>query len=408
MGDRTADAGVRSLVRMVLLFRLVALNVTIVELPGHPDQVPGVILGLVLAAFASFLPLRYWDKWGPTISRRPIFLGLDMVLNLTIYAYLGPASPFLLYTLGTPLLAGVLFRTTGAVLLGGGMFVGYYALVALSGSGLQELRAPGDRDIQALVVLPALYPLAAAAGAAVRSLLDRQAATQAALALAESRAATGAERARVAREMHDSLGKTLYGIALAARALSHRASKEAPGVAADANALSSAAQVAAEEARGLVSDLRSDTLDLPLGDALDRYVREWSDRYGVEAHLHADGVDLPHPGTRYELFCIVREALENVQRHAHASAVDVELRDAAPDIVLSIADDGVGIGGRGNARELQTNGHYGLLGMAERGERIGATVAIDGEGGTGTTVTVRLPSGDVRAAEPWALEGATE
>jgi signal transduction histidine kinase len=394
---------------MVLLFRLLALNVTIVELPGHPDEVPGVILGLVLAAFASFLPLRYWDRWGPTISRRPIFLGLDLVLNLTIYAYLGPASPFLLYTLGTPLLAGVLFRTTGAVLLGGGMFVGYYALVALSGSGLQELRAPGDRDIQALVVLPALYPLAAAAGAAVRSLLDRQAATQAALALAEGRAATGAERARVAREMHDSLGKTLYGIALSARALSHRADKEAAaGVASDARALSSAAQVAAEEARGLVSDLRSDTLDLPLGDALDRYVREWSERHGVEAHLHADGVDLPHPGTRYELFCIVREALENVHRHAGASCVEVELRDVAPDIVLSIADDGVGLGGRGNARELQTNGHYGLLGMAERGERIGATVAIDGAGGHGTTVTVRLPSGDVRAAEPWALEGATE
>ncbi len=402
------DPSVRSLVRLVLLFRLIALNVTIFELPGSPDQVPGVMAGLVVAAFASFLPLRYWDRWAGPLSTRPVFLAADLMLNLTIYAYLGPASPFFLYTLGTPLLAGLLFRTTGAILLGFAMLAGYYVLVVLSGNGLAELRAHEARDIQALVVLPALYPLAAAGGAAVRGLLDRQAVTQLALASAERRAAAGAERARVAREMHDSLGKTLYGIALAARGLSHRIEAEAPDAAAAARDLSASAQVAAEEARGLISDLRSDTLDRPLGDALERYVREWSDRNGIAAHLQADGVDLPHPGTRYELFCIVREALENVERHAGATQVQVLLRDMAPDVVLSVVDDGVGMGGEGDARSLQTNGHYGLIGMAERGERIGATVRIAGELGAGTTITVRLPAGDVRAPEPWVLEEAVE
>jgi signal transduction histidine kinase len=402
------DPSVRSLVRLVLLFRLIALNVTIFELPGSPDQVPGVMAGLVVAAFASFLPLRYWDRWAGPLSTRPVFLAADLMLNLTIYAYLGPASPFFLYTLGTPLLAGLLFRTTGAILLGFAMLAGYYVLVVLSGNGLSELRAHEARDIQALVVLPALYPLAAAGGAAVRGLLDRQAVTQLALAGAERRAAAGAERARVAREMHDSLGKTLYGIALAARGLSHRIEAEAPAAAAAARDLSASAQVAAEEARGLISDLRSDTLDRPLGDALERYVREWSDRNGIAAQLHADGVDLPHPGTRYELFCIVREALENVERHAGATRVQVLLRDMAPDVVLSVIDDGIGIGGEGDARSLQTNGHYGLIGMAERGERIGATVRIAGQRGAGTTITVRLPAGDVRAPEPWVLEEAVE
>jgi signal transduction histidine kinase len=402
------DPSVRSLVRLVLLFRLIALNVTIFELPGSPDQVPGVMAGLVVAAFASFLPLRYWDRWAGPLSTRPVFLAADLMLNLTIYAYLGPASPFFLYTLGTPLLAGLLFRTTGAILLGFAMLAGYYVLVVLSGNGLAELRAHEARDIQALVVLPALYPLAAAGGAAVRGLLDRQAVTQLALAGAERRAAAGAERARVAREMHDSLGKTLYGIALAARGLSHRIEAEAPGAAAAARDLSASAQIAAEEARGLISDLRSDTLDRPLRDALERYVREWSARNGIAADLQADGVDLPHPGTRYELFCIVREALENVERHAGATRVQVLLRDVAPDVVLSVIDDGVGIGGEGDARSLQTNRHYGLIGMAERGERIGATVRIAGQRGAGTTVTVRLPAGDVRAPEPWVLEEAVE
>jgi signal transduction histidine kinase len=278
----------------------------------------------------------------------------------------------------------------------------------LSGNGLEELRAHEARDIQALVVLPALYPLAAAGGAAVRHLLDRQADTQLALASAERRAAAGAERTRVAREMHDSLGKTLYGIALSARALAHRVAADAPSAADAARDLSSAAQVAAEEARGLISDLRSDTLDRPLCDALEHYVDEWSERNGIAADLRADGVDLPHPGTRYELFCIVREALENVERHAHATRVQVRLRDAWPDVVLSVADDGVGLDARGNARDLQVNGHYGLVGMAERGERIGATVEIAGQRGAGTTVTVRLPAGDVRAPEPWVLAEVQE
>jgi signal transduction histidine kinase len=409
MDDGSAASSVRSLVRLVLLFRLIVLNVTIFELAGDPGQVPGVMAGLAVAAFASFLPLRYWDKWGAAISRRPVFLAADLMLNLAIYAYLGPTSPFFLYTLGTPLLAGVLFRTTGAVILGTAMVVGYYLLVVLSGNGLDELRAHEARDIQALVVLPALYPLAAAGGAAVRRLLDRQAETQEALGVAERRAAAGAERARVAREMHDSLGKTLYGIALSARALSHRVSDEAPEAAQAARDLSVAAQVAAEEARGLIADLRSDTLERPLPDALDTYVRAWSQRNGIDARLRADGVDLPHPGTRYELFCIVREALENVERHARASRVEVSLRDVAPEVVLRVADDGVGIDGRGDPRSLQTNGHYGLIGMAERGERIGATVEIAGTRGAGTTVTVRLPAGDVRTAEPWvALEEVTE
>jgi signal transduction histidine kinase len=145
-----------------------------------------------------------------------------------------------------------------------------------------------------------------------------------------------------------------------------------------------------------------------LGDALERYVGEWSQRNGIAAHLQADGVDLPHPGTRYELFCIVREALENVERHAGATRVQVLLRDMAPDVVLSVIDDGIGFAGEGDARSLQTNGHYGLIGMAERGERIGATVRIAGRQGAGTTITVRLPAGDVRAPEPWVLEEAVE
>ena len=280
------------------------------------------MLGLVLAAFASFLPLRYWDKWSGPLSTRPVFLGVDLVLNLTIYAYLGPTSPFFLYTLGTPLLAGLLFRTTGAVRArrrhAGRLLRDGRAQRQRAARSCARTRRATSRRSSSCPRCTRWPPPAAPRCARCSTARPRP---RSRWRSAERRAAAGAERARVAREMHDSLGKTLYGIALAARGLSHRVEAEAPGAAAAARDLSAAAQVAAEEARGLISDLRSDTLDRPLGDALDRYVREWSQRNGIAAHLQADGVDLPHPGTRYELFCIVREALENVERHADATQV---------------------------------------------------------------------------------------
>ena len=375
MVDGSPDQSVRSLVRLVLLFRLIALNVTVFELAGNPGQVPGVMVGLVLAAFASFLPLRYWDQWGGPISTRPVFLGVDLMLNLTIYAYLGPASPFFLYTLGTPLLAGLLFRTTGAVVLGGGMLVGYYVMVVLSGNGLDELRTHEARDIQALVVLPALYPLAAAGGAAVRALLDRQATTQVALASAERRAAAGAERARVAREMHDSLGKTLYGIALAARGpLAPRRSRGAGRRRRGARPLGGRA---GGGRGGAGPDLRP-----ALGHARPAPGRRAGAATCASGRTATGSPPTCRPtastcrirarATSCSASCARRWRTSSAMRARRRC--EVLLRDVAPDVVLCVVDDGVGIDGDGDARSLQTNGHYGLIGMAERGERIGATV----------------------------------
>jgi signal transduction histidine kinase len=262
----------------------------------------------------------------------------------------------------------------------------------------------GTGQVQTLVTLPVLYPLAAAGGAGVRGLLDRQAATDASLRGAERATAAEQERTRVAREMHDSLGKTRYGIALSARALAKRVAADAPDAARAARDLSGAAQLAAEEARGLISDLRADTLALPLGAALAEHVASWSSLSGVAARTDGEEVDLPNPGTRYELFCIVKEALRNVERHARATSVEVALAQRGDRVVLTVADDGVGIDGRGDPRALEPDGHYGLVGIAERAERVGATVTLAGEPGQGTRVVVEVPAGDVRAAEPWAVE----
>jgi signal transduction histidine kinase len=392
------------LCRLVLLFRLLAVNVTVFQALGAVDRAPRVLAGLLVAALMSYIPLRSWDKVGPVVAQRPVLLGVDLAVSLSIYAVLGPESPFLLYTLGSALLGGVLFRETGAVVFSIAWLGGYYALVVTGGDALTTSGSGDAANLQTLVTLPVLYPFMAAGGAAIRRLVDRQAETERALRSAEGVAAAGAERSRVAREMHDSLGKTLYGIALGAHALALRVEDEAPDAARAARELSGAAQLAAEEARGLISDLRADTLALPLGAALAEHVERWADEAGVAATARGEDVDLPNPSTRYELFCIAKEALRNVERHAQASSVEVTLVQRDDCIVLTVADDGVGIAGRGSARELETDGHYGLVGMAERAERVGATVRLEGAPGEGTRVTVQVPAGDVRAPEPWSTQ----
>ena len=168
------------------------------------------------------------------------------------------------------------------------------------------------------------------------------------------------------------------------------------------------AQVAAEEARGLISDLRSDTLDRPLGDALERYVREWSERNGIAARLQADGVDLPHPGTRYELFCIVREALENVERHAGATQVQVLLRDWRPTSSSrwsTTASGSAARATRARCRPTATTASSGWPSAASGSARRCGSPA-------GTAREPRSPSACRPATsappEPWALEEAVE
>ena len=291
------------------------------------------------------------------------------------------------------------------------MLAGYYVLVVLSGNGLAELRAHEARDIQALVVLPALYPLAAAGGAAVRGLLDRQAVTQLALAQCRAPRRRRAPSARAWRARCTTRWARRSTGSRSARAGSaHRVEAEAPGAARAARDLS--ARGAGRRRGGARTDLRP-----ALGharpaarDALDALrARVVAERNGSRRTCSADGVDLPHPGTRYELFCIVREALENVERHAQRHARS-RSRCATwrPTSSCRSPTTASASAASGDARDLQTNGHYGLVGMAERGERIGATVALAGAARAGTRSPCACPAGDVRAPEPWVLEEAAE
>ncbi|GAB3979565.1 hypothetical protein GCM10029978_075280 [Actinoallomurus acanthiterrae] len=83
------------------------------------------------------------------------------------------------------------------------------------------------------------------------------------------------------------------------------------------------------------------------------------------------------------LLAVVQEALSNVARHAHATRVDVNVV-AGPDLLLRVADDGVGI-------LEQTSRRSGLANMAARAETLGGTFDVHARDGGGTLLNWRVP-----------------
>jgi len=91
---------------------------------------------------------------------------------------------------------------------------------------------------------------------------------------------------------------------------------------------------------------------------------------------------------KYNLLCIVQEAITNSIKHSGARVIEVSLACSANDLKLSVRDDGRGLSdGDRNGRA----GHYGMIGMKERASQIGAELVLASSPGQGTKVSVRIP-----------------
>lgn len=369
--------------KLVLAIRAAALLLATLDATAR-EQLPLLSCALVLAAIASYVPLRHWERVAGRLARRPVYLTLEILLNLVILVLTGTDSPFYLFTLGTAVLAGLIYGLPGAAL----------ATTLLIGSYLWVFSLRADLDgvtstFQATVGQPALYGLAALAGAAVRSIAQRQQRDAVEAATEARAAATERERARLARDMHDSLAKTVHGLALAGAALARRIERDPEGAAADARRLSADAEHAAREARGLIYGLREEGTG-PLAAAVTTSVEEHRREAGRIVRAEVEEVSVT-PAARHELVQILREALRNVERHAGAAAtVTVTLARESGEALLLVSDDGPGFSAC-SPDELREGMHFGLIGMRERAELVGGRLEIEAEPGAGTIVAARVP-----------------
>jgi signal transduction histidine kinase len=148
-----------------------------------------------------------------------------------------------------------------------------------------------------------------------------------------------------------------------------------------------------QELRRLTGALRPIFLeDLGLVPALEMLVKDARRDLGVEVSFQLDGQPRRlGPEAELAIFRIVQEALNNVGRHAEAGYATVRLTFDRGTVRVQVEDQGKGFEPPARITELATGGHYGLLGMHERAQLVGAQLSLDTAPGAGTRISVELP-----------------
>ena len=203
-----------------------------------------------------------------------------------------------------------------------------------------------------------------------------------------------AERTRIAQELHDTLLQGFLSASMQVHVAVDRLPPESQVKASLTRALQLMKQVI-EEGRNTVRGLRSsssESLDLEHAFAQVRRDMAAADNPGdpVNFRVIVEGQKAPlRPLPRDEIYGIGREALINAFRHARAKNIVMECTYSSRRFLISVRDDGCGI----DARMLRSgrDGHWGISGMRERADRIGAKLQLWSSPGLGTEVKLTVP-----------------
>ena len=261
-----------------------------------------------------------------------------------------------------------------------------------------------DAEDERLVATLAAFAAAAIDAALLVAAEHERASAVAELAAAEERAradrdmltrviaAQEAERARVARDLHDQIGQSLTSVLLGLRLVTDSLATDDPDLAdarAHADEVRSLVADALGDVRQLAFDLRPTVLDdVGLVAALRRLAADLERRHGVVVAVTLDGV---HDDSRFPseletvLYRVVQEALTNVARHAKASNATVWISADPARLRGEVVDDGVGFERPDRLTSL------GLAGMVERASLVGGHVDVVSRPGAGTRVMVEVP-----------------
>lgn len=200
------------------------------------------------------------------------------------------------------------------------------------------------------------------------------------------------ERQRLARELHDDTLQSL--IALKQRVqLAHLNLKD-PSVGEALVELEGLAELTIDNLRRLTRALRPIYLeDLGLGAALEMLVREANQNGGVSFHFQRHGSERRlQPSVELALYRIAQEAISNILRHSNATQAYLEIHYSEKNVILRVSDNGKGFEVPNSPAEFAPGGHFGLLGLHERAELIGAKLEIRSSPGKGAQLIVELPS----------------
>ncbi|WP_420711843.1 sensor histidine kinase [Streptomyces sp. MMG1533] len=402
----------QAMCRQVFGFRLamIAVAAPAALLNAHPGLGVRLVGAAVVVTFmTSYVLFRDWERFGPLLLRHPTLLVVDTLLGSLLLISAGPDTTLAYVSVCTPLLAGIVYGWRGAA-----FFASLQSLILLL--VYATLKDGPHVGLAERLLLPGLCVITGAVGSTLRNLMLRFGTATQALATVKARLAAteavSAERARLAREMHDSVAKTLHGVALAADGLAHSAGSadmDPALVRQQAELVARAARRAAAESRELLTDLRRESDPAHSTDVLSELAARTEDfttRTTLPATYHPTGENterrpLVPPAVARQLLTIATEAMENAHRHASATHVDVHAGVHGDLLRISVHDDGRGLPPDTTLEHLRRSGHFGLVGMVERAASVGARIDIGrGAHARGTEVLLELPLAAVTPVVP--------
>jgi len=199
--------------------------------------------------------------------------------------------------------------------------------------------------------------------------------------------ATAKERNRLARELHDSVAQTLYGLTLQAEAAARELNAgRAEKATEQLHEIRDSAQQSLQETRLLIFELRPPILEQEgLVAALRTRLESVESRSGLKAQIQLQELKQLPVKVEAGLYGISNEALNNILKHARASVIKVSLKKESNKIILEIQDNGVGF----DVTATKSQSGMGLKGMQERAEQFDGDMQIN-SGPSGTTIRVEV------------------
>lgn len=215
------------------------------------------------------------------------------------------------------------------------------------------------------------------------------------LYMREVQHAIAEERTRIALDIHDGLVQTLVGLNYKLDLWGELVNTDQPEGRRMLLETRDLLKTAIEEARQVVFNLRPLHFDrMELIPAIRNYLKNYSRQYQIQTDFKLRGDErLISPRVKIFLFRIIQEALSNVQKHARANRVGVDLTIGKSDLRTTLSDNGRGFDLEEISSHPEKWASFGLKGIMERARLLGGTAVIDTKPGKGTKIMFRVPLG---------------
>jgi signal transduction histidine kinase len=196
------------------------------------------------------------------------------------------------------------------------------------------------------------------------------------------------ERERLARDLHDSLGHALVAVSVQLEAIQRLYKVDPEKASHQIDELKGLTRASMDDLRRSLAGLRTPGLgERTLRDALQTLCKDFGQRARLEIHAEVDErVDALSRAQAETLWRVAQEAFTNIQHHAAARKVNLQLRVEARSVSLTIHDDG-----RGLPPDAENqSGHFGLRGIRERVEGLGGSLTLTNSDGSRLDVSLPL------------------